>query len=38
MQGNRQEGPVEQYASELPYLWEELDHYALLQMETPNDI
>jgi hypothetical protein len=29
--------PVEQYASELQYLWGELDHYAPLQMETPND-
>jgi hypothetical protein len=29
--------PVEQYASEMQYLWGELDHYALLQMETPND-
>jgi len=28
---------VEQYASELQYLWEELDHYAPLQMETPRD-
>ena len=28
---------MEQYASELPYLWEELDHYAPLQMETPRD-
>jgi hypothetical protein len=36
--GKQAGGPVEQYASELPYLWEELDHYALLQMETPNDI
>jgi uncharacterized membrane protein YgcG len=33
-QGGR---PVEQYASELQYLWEELDHYAPLQMETPRD-
>ena len=34
----KQEGrPVEQYASELQYLWEELDHYAPLQMETPRD-
>jgi hypothetical protein len=29
--------PVEQYASELQYLWGELDHYAPLQMETLND-
>jgi hypothetical protein len=29
--------PIEQYASELQYLWGELDHYAPLQMETPND-
>ncbi|CAN6353263.1 unnamed protein product [Urochloa humidicola] len=28
---------VEQYASELQYLWGELDHYAPLQMETPRD-
>ena len=28
---------MEQYASELQYLWEELDHYASLQMETPRD-
>ena len=28
---------MEQYASELQYLWEELDHYALLQMETSRD-
>jgi uncharacterized membrane protein YgcG len=28
---------VEQYASELQCLWEELDHYAPLQMETPRD-
>jgi hypothetical protein len=33
-QGGR---PVEQYAIELQYLWEELDHYAPLQMETPRD-
>jgi hypothetical protein len=29
--------PVEQYASELQYLWEELDHYAPLQMYDPRD-
>jgi hypothetical protein len=29
--------PVEQYASELQYLWGELDHYAPLQMKTSND-
>ena len=28
---------MEQYSSELQYLWEELDHYAPLQMETPRD-
>jgi hypothetical protein len=34
----KQEGKtVEQYASELQYLWGELDHYAPLRMETPND-
>ncbi|XP_062213125.1 uncharacterized protein LOC133913855 isoform X4 [Phragmites australis] len=34
----KQEGrPVEEYASELKYLWGELDHYAPLQMVTPND-
>ena len=33
-QGGR---PMEQYASELQYLWEELDNYAPLQMETPRD-
>jgi hypothetical protein len=34
----KQEGrTVEEYASELKYLWGELDHYAPLQMETPND-
>jgi hypothetical protein len=27
--------PVEQYASELQYLWGELDHYAPLQMRDP---
>jgi hypothetical protein len=27
--------PVEQYASELPHLWGELDHYAPLQMVCP---
>ena len=29
--------PVEEYVNELQYLWEELDHYAPLQMETPHD-
>jgi hypothetical protein len=29
--------PVEQYASELQYLWGELDHYAPLQMVCPQD-
>jgi hypothetical protein len=29
--------PVEQYASELQYLWGELDHYAPLQMICPQD-
>lgn len=29
--------PVEQYASEHQYLWEELDHYAPLQMYDPRD-
>lgn len=29
--------PVEQYASELQYLWGELDHYAPLQMRDPQD-
>jgi hypothetical protein len=29
--------PVEKYASELQYLWEELDQYAPLKMETPRD-
>ncbi|WVZ66156.1 hypothetical protein U9M48_015422 [Paspalum notatum var. saurae] len=34
----KQEGrTVEEYASELKYLWGELDHYAPLQMETAND-
>ncbi|KAK3136130.1 hypothetical protein QOZ80_5BG0428520 [Eleusine coracana subsp. coracana] len=28
---------VEQYVSELQYLWGELDHYAPLSMETPHD-
>jgi hypothetical protein len=27
--------PVEQYVSELKYLWGELDHYAPLQMVCP---
>jgi hypothetical protein len=29
--------PVEQYASELQYLWGELDHYAPLQTACPQD-
>lgn len=29
--------PVEQYASELQHLWEELDHYVPLQMYDPRD-
>jgi hypothetical protein len=29
--------PMEQYASELRYLWGELDHYAPLQMICPQD-
>jgi uncharacterized membrane protein YgcG len=29
--------PVKQYASELQYLWGELDHYAPLQMVCPHD-
>jgi hypothetical protein len=29
--------PVEQYVSELQYLWGELDHYAPLQMVCPQD-
>jgi hypothetical protein len=29
--------PVEQYASEIQYLWGELDHYAPLQMVCPHD-
>ena len=34
----KQEGrTIEEYASELKYLWGELDHHAPLQMETPND-
>jgi hypothetical protein len=28
---------VEQYASELQYLWGELDHYAPLHMRDPQD-
>jgi len=33
----QEEKTIEEYASELKYLWGELDHYAPLQMETPND-
>ena len=29
--------PVEQYASELQYLWGELDHYAPLHLRDPQD-
>ena len=28
---------VQEYANELQYLWKELDHYAPLRMETPQD-
>ena len=33
----QEEKTVEQYASELQYIWGELDHYAPLRMETMND-